>query len=144
MDAAGPEAGQLLDRLVRAVNEHDIEALVDCFTDDYRNETPAHPQRGFVGREQVRRNWTQIFTAVPGICARVPRSTVAGDALWTEWDLSGTRPDGTAVALRGVVIFTVAGGRAAAATFYLEPVEHSSGDADAALRQVVGNAQEAS
>ena len=60
-------ASEVIDRLIQATNEHDLEGIVGCFAADYRNETPAHPARGFVGRDQVRRNWTQILAAVPDI-----------------------------------------------------------------------------
>ena len=39
----------IVDRLRRATNDHDLEAVVACFTTDFRNETPAHPERGFTG-----------------------------------------------------------------------------------------------
>ena len=55
----GPRA--LVDRLVRATNAHDVDAVAACFAEDYENETPVHPARGFRGREQVRKNWEQIF-----------------------------------------------------------------------------------
>ena len=134
--ADGPSA--LVDRLLRAVNAHDLEALVACFADDYLNETPAHPQRGFRGNQQVRRNWTQILAGVPDLRASVPRVAVDGDAVWTEWDMSGTRRDGAPHAMRGVVIFQVVGDVIASARFYLEPVEETSGDADAAVGRVTG------
>jgi hypothetical protein len=54
--------------------------------------------------------------------------------------MSGTRRDGAGFLMRGVVIFTVAGGVATSARFYLEPVGQSSGDVDVATRRVVGNA----
>ena len=44
------------ERLVQAMNAHDLEAHVACFRDDYRSEQPAHPARTFTGREQVRQN----------------------------------------------------------------------------------------
>ena len=53
-----------LERLVHATNSRDIDAVVACFAPDYVNVTPAHPARGFVGADQVRRNWTQIFAGV--------------------------------------------------------------------------------
>ena len=74
---------------------------------DYRNETPAHPQRGFTGRDQVRRNWEQIFAAIPDLTAEVLRCAVDGDTVWTEWEHRGTRPDGSRHLMRGVVIFGV-------------------------------------
>ena len=83
----------LIERLCRAVNEHDLEALTDCFALDYHNETPAHPARGFEGRSQVRRNWEQIFAAVPDITAEV-RLIADQETVWSEWEMRGTRPDG--------------------------------------------------
>lgn len=130
-----------LDRLVRAVNAHDLKTLVGCFAQDYVNRTPAHPARGFVGRDQVRSNWEQIFAAVPDVRAHVLRFAVDKPVVWSEWELRGTRTDTRPFLMRGVLIFEVpAGATIAAATFYLEPVEHLSGTADQALRRVTGEA----
>ncbi|TDP90620.1 nuclear transport factor 2 family protein [Labedaea rhizosphaerae] len=123
-----------VERLVTATNAHDLEALVDCFAEDYVNETPAHPPRGFRGREQVRRNWSAIFAAVPDITVRVLACAVGDEAVWTEWEMSGTRRDGGPHLMRGVIVFVVRDGRAVTARFYLEPVETSSGDVDDAVR----------
>ena len=54
-------------RLRDATNLHDLDALVGCFALDFENETPAHPARSFRGRDQVRKNWAQIFAGVPDI-----------------------------------------------------------------------------
>ncbi|MDQ1450096.1 MAG: hypothetical protein QOC79_3067, partial [Actinomycetota bacterium] len=78
------EPQELVDRLVRATNEHDLDAVVACFADDYENETPAHPARGFRGRDQVRRNWEQIFAFVPDVHAAVLGRAIDGDTAWTE------------------------------------------------------------
>jgi ketosteroid isomerase-like protein len=138
MNPTGQGPAAVVERLLEAVNAHDLEAMVACFADDYRNETPAHPQRGFRGRGQVRRNWTQIFAGVPDLRARLPRMTVEGDTVWTEWDISGTRGDGAAFLMRGVVIFGVTDASITSARFYLEPVEQTSGDVDAHTNRVVG------
>lgn len=132
------DAATMLRNLERATNEHDLDRLVDCFADDYRNETPAHPARSFRGREQVRSNWRQIFAAVPDLHAQVLGSTVDGSAVWSEWEMSGTRPDGVAHLMRGVVIFEVDDQRATSARFYLEPVDRSDTDVNAAVRADVG------
>ena len=131
-------ADDMLWRLVRATDEHDLEALVDCFAADYVNETPAHPARGFTGREQVRRNWSQIFTGVPDLRARVLRHVAEGDAVWSEWEMWGTRRDGAPHLMRGVIIFEVHDDRATAARFYLEPVDQAPTDVNDAVRAAVG------
>jgi ketosteroid isomerase-like protein len=129
----------VIDRLVQAINDHDLEAMVACFDEGYVNETPIHPQRGFRGNEQVRRNWTQIFAAVPELRAQVLRTAIDGDTVWTEWDMSGTRRDGAAFLMAGVVILGFAEAAITSARFYLEPVEQTSGDADAAVSRLVGD-----
>ena len=138
MDQDGQDPASVVERLRAAVDAHDLDALAACFAGDYRNETPAHPRRGFQGREQVRRNWAQLFAGVPDLAARVLGTAADGDRVWTEWDLSGTRRDGARFALRGVVIFGVAAGVIASARFYLEPVEETSGDVDAHTARVAG------
>ena len=131
----------VVERLRQSVNDHDLDALVECFAADYRNETPAHPGRGFVGREQVRKNWERIFAGLPDVTARVPRTAVDGDVVWSEWELAGHRPDGVAQMMRGVVIFGVTGIEFGWARFYLEPVDAGEGGVDAAVSQVVAGEQ---
>lgn len=137
-DTPPTDPAAMVERLRQAVNDHDLAALVACFDASYRNETPVHPARGFSGRDQVRRNWEQIFASVPDVTAEVLRCTVDGDTAWTEWEHRGTRPDGSPHLMRGVVIFGVADGLATWARFYLEPVFDDRLDAGAALRQQVG------
>ena len=140
MNQAGQGSAAAVERLLLAMNAHNLDAMVACFADDYLNEWPAHPQRGFRGSEQVRRNWSQIFAGVPNLRARLPRMTVDGDTAWTEWDISGTRNDGAAFLMRGVAIFGVAEGRLAWVRFYLEPVEEISGDVNTFSGRVAGTA----
>lgn len=127
----------VVERLLTATNDHDIDALVDCFAAEYVNETPAHPQRGFTGRDQVRSNWTSIFAGVPDITARVAARVVDGSSTWTEWEMSGSRPDGGRHAMAGVIIFGVCEDRIVRARFYLEPVEQTSGDVNAAVERAM-------
>ena len=127
----------VVQRLLAATNDHDLEALVDCFAQDYRNETPAHPARGFEGREQVRQNWTAIFGGIPDISARIVSSATEGDRVWSEWDMAGTRRDGVPHHMAGVIIFGVQEDRIATARFYLEPVDTGSNDVTAAVQAAV-------
>ena len=121
---AGPAA--VIDRLMEATNAHDVDAIAACFSPDYLNETPAHPERGFTGREQVRRNWTTILGTVTDIEASLVRTAVDGDTVWTEQAHRGTRPDGSLHEMAGVVVFGVAGDQITWARFYLEPVRNDN------------------
>ena len=134
------EAAGLLARLERATNAHDLEALVACFAPAYRNETPAHPERSFTGRAQVSRNWEQIFAGIPDLTATVLRSAVHDGEVWSEWEHRGTRRDGSAHLMRGVVIFGIADDLLSWARFYLEPVQEGGGNVDAAVRRQVAPA----
>jgi ketosteroid isomerase-like protein len=127
----------VVDRLVQATNDHDLDGLVACFAEDYANETPVHPGRSFRGRTQVRQNWEQIFAFVPDLTAKVISSTIADETAWTEWEMTGTRRDGTAHQMRGVILFGVRGGVAQWARFYLEPVDSGTGTVDDAVREQV-------
>lgn len=137
MTQPGYELLTVVERLRDATNAHDLDAIVACFAADYCNETPAHPARGFVGREQVRRNWTQILAAVRDVSTEIVASVAAGDTVWTEWEHRGTRSDGSPHLMRGVIIFKVRDGLIATARFFLEPVEDAGIGVDSAVRRQV-------
>jgi len=125
-------------RLVEATRRHDLPAMLDCFTADFVNETPAHPARSFTGVDQVRNNWSQIFAAVPDLQADVVRRAVEDDTVWIEWEMRGRRRDGSPHLMRGVTIFRVAGDRFGSVRFYLEPVEEGGAGIDHAVREHLG------
>jgi SnoaL-like domain len=141
-----PDPAVVVRRLQDATNAHDVEAIVACFAPGYRNETPVHPSRSFEGNDQVRRNWTQILAAIPDLVAEIVGSATEADTVWTEWRHRGTRPDGSAHLMRGVVIFAIAGGLIESARFFLEPVDSDPEDVNAedvnaaVRRQVVSGA----
>ncbi|RAX47131.1 nuclear transport factor 2 family protein [Arthrobacter sp. AQ5-06] len=126
-------------RMFTAARQHNIDAMVAEFTDDYVNITPIHPGRSFTGSAQVRSNWSGLFAGIPDLTLEVlDAASAAGGKVWVEWASRGTRRDGVPVEQAGVAIFTVSGDRLSAIRFYLEPVEHESGDVDAAIRAVAG------
>jgi ketosteroid isomerase-like protein len=127
----------VIERLQRATNEHDVDAIAACFAPDYRSTAPVHPARDFTGRDQVRRNWTQILGAVGDLRADVLATAVAGDTVWTEWEHRGTRPDGSGHLIRGVVIFEVRDELISGARFYLEPVDAAQDGVEEAVRRQV-------
>jgi ketosteroid isomerase-like protein len=131
------DPGELVDRLLRATNEHDVDGIEGCFAEDYENVTPSHPSRSFRGRAQVRRNWEQIFAFIPDLQAQVSRRAIDGETAWTEWVMTGTRRDGTPHEMRGVIVFGVGDRVAKWARFFLEPVDENAGSVDDAVRDQV-------
>lgn len=92
----------------------------------------------------MRRNWAQIFAALPDHTATLVASAQDGDTVWSEWEMRGTRADGARHVMCGAIVFTVRDGLACAARFYLEPVDDSRDpsaggpiDADEAVRRIV-------
>lgn len=130
----------VIEHLRDATNAHDLEGIVACFAADYLNETPLHPARGFVGNEQVRQNWTQILAAIPDVSTEIVASVASDEVVWTEWEHRGTRPDGSAHLLRGVIVFGVRAGVIATARFFLEPVGETDGGIDDAVRRQINPA----
>ncbi len=128
-----------MEGLRRAVDDHDLDAVVTCFAEDYRNETPVHPGRGFEGRDQVRVNWERILRGLPDVAAQVLRVVEDGAVVWSEWEIGGHRSDGRAELLRGVILFGVEDGLLAWARFYLEPVDDGTDAVDAAVGRLVGS-----
>jgi hypothetical protein len=118
---------EVLERLRDAQNDHDLDAFVACFDPDYRSEQPVHPDRAFVGSEQARSNWAEIFAGVPDFQAELLRSANQGDTGWAEWHWHGTRTDGTRLDMRGVTIFGVRDDRVVWGRLYLEDVEGGQG-----------------
>jgi len=126
----------LLERIGRAIDDHDVDALTAAFTDDVDSRQPAHPERQFVGAGQIRQNWAAIFAAVPDLTSRLERSITDGVTVWAEWDWSGTRRDGLPHRMRGVTILGVRNGRAEWVRLYMEPVVQADGGIDRAIEQL--------
>ena len=120
--------------MAAALNAHDIDAFVDCFADDYDSAQPAHPDRAFRGREQVRTNWSTVFAGVPDFRAELVRGNTAGDVEWSEWRWRGTGLD-----MAGVTVFGIRDGRVAWARLYMEPIERAGAGIEAAVRDMAGD-----
>ena len=113
----------VIDRLLIALNAHDLETAAALFDENYRSEQPAHPGRTFVGRAQMHANWSAMFAGIPDFRATVPRSVSDGDTIWSEWIWLGTRTDGLLFEVRGVTVFQIKDDLIAAGSLYLEDVE---------------------
>jgi hypothetical protein len=117
----------VLERLRDAQNAHDLDAFVACFDERYRSEQPVHPDRAFVGSDQVQTNWAAVFVGVPDFRAELLRSARQGDTGWAEWHWHGTRTDGSRLAMRGVTIFGIRDDRIVWGRLYLEDVQGGQG-----------------
>jgi ketosteroid isomerase-like protein len=134
----GSDPLSVLERLRDAQNAHDLEAMVDCFDENYRSEQPIHPARTFQGREQVRRNWSALLEAIPDFHAELLRSAVDGDTGWAEWRWTGTKVDGARFEEAIVIIAGIRNGRIAWARLYGDEVEREGAGIDETVQRVAG------
>ena len=113
---------EVIDRLVRAMNAHNLDTAAALFATDYRSSQPAHPGRAFTGRAQMRANWAAMFAGIPDFRAELLRSVDDGQLTWSEWRWSGTRTDGQPFEMRGITLFEIANEMIVAGWLYLEDV----------------------
>lgn len=127
---------RLVTRLHQAMNDHDLEGFLACFAEDYDSVQPAHPDRAFRGREQVRANWSAVFRGVPDFEAELVRADAVGDAVWSEWRWRGTQTDGGRLDMAGVLLLGVRAGEVAWGRLYIEPVEQAGAGIEAAVHDM--------
>jgi len=129
---------EVIDRLVVAVNAHDLDAVASLIHEGYRSEQPAHPGRAFAGRAQMLANWEAMFAGIPNIHAEIRRSVQDGETTWSEWRWSGTRSDGQPFEMRGVTLFEIADGQIVAGRLYMEDVERDVTGIEQAVETLSG------
>jgi ketosteroid isomerase-like protein len=127
---------EVIERINRAMNAHDADALAACFATDYCSEQPAHPSRAFRGAEVVRQHWAGIFSDIPDLRAENLRTTVDGDTAWQEFRWSGHKRDGASFAVCGMLIFGISAGQVAWGRLYIEPVEQGGAGNEAAVKHL--------
>ena len=128
--------GEVMDRLLVAMNAHDLAAFVACFASDYRSEQPAHPSRVFEGSDKVRENWTSVFSGVPDFTAELLLSATTEDGVEIgEWRWRGTYADGSPFAMRGVTVMGIESEHIAWGRLYMEVMEGDGADIDEMVRE---------
>ena len=116
----------VFERMIQALNRHDLEAMVACYAPDYRSEQPFHPERNFVGPAGVRKNWSFFFTTMPDYQVEVLNEVVEGDTVWAELHFHGTQADGTKQSTRGVTLLGIQADQISWARLYIEEVKELS------------------
>ena len=120
-----------IERMHEALNRHDLEAFLGSFDQNYRSEQPIHPNRGFGGKEQVRKNWSAIFESFPDFEAELLRHTSDGGTVWSEWHWTAT-----GLNMAGVILFGVEEDRFIWGRLYVEPVEEDGENIDEAVQRM--------
>jgi ketosteroid isomerase-like protein len=127
----------IAEQLADALRTRNADRLAALFAEDYDSTQPAHPDRAFRGREQVRVNWAAIFAGVADFTPELLGASREGDTVWTEWAWHGTRTSGEPLEMAGVIVLGLRDGLIAWARLYVEEVDAGAG-IDAAVAQISG------
>lgn len=104
----------LLRAFLAAFNAHDLDAIMEFFTDDCVFEMPRGPAPGgrrLVGREEVREGIRSRLEGIPDVRYDDDRHWVSGDRGVSEWTIRGTQRTGEPIEVRGCDLFEFSGGR---------------------------------
>lgn len=135
--SSDPEA--VAQRWITSLSAHDLEAAVDCFDAAYVDEAPARRGESVQGQDSVRRNFSMLLSDLPDLTANISRTVADGDDVWMEWNMRGTRRDGTLLEFVGVNIFQVKDGRFRSGRIYTEIVRDAGGIDAQINRMTKGN-----
>jgi ketosteroid isomerase-like protein len=125
-----------IERLRDAINAHDPSAMTALLAPEYVSEQPAHPNRGFSGRDQVDKNWSLLFTGVPDLAVEVSAAVDDGATSFSEWEFRGHHQDGSVFHERGIMLLRLRDdGLIASARMYFELVEEGGADIDETMRR---------
>jgi hypothetical protein len=97
--------------LVAAFNDHDLDRIMEFFTDDCVFDSPRGVGAGgtrFVGVAAVREGLAQRFTGIPDVHYGDDEHWVCGDRGVSRWLLTGTTTLGERVEVRGCDLFDLA------------------------------------
>lgn len=95
---------ETLAAITAAFNAHDLDAIMEFFAEDCSLDMPRGPEpwgRRLVGRTAVREGLASRFAGLPDVHYGEGRHWVSGDLGVSEWLLTGTRPDGEQLRVRG-------------------------------------------
>jgi ketosteroid isomerase-like protein len=103
---------EVLNRMLDAFNDHDLDAIMALFADDCVFESPRGPDpwgRRFEGKAAVREGLGARFTTIPDVHYGDGSHFVAGERGASEWTLTGTTTDGVRLEVRGCDLWTFRG-----------------------------------
>lgn len=95
---------ETLEALLNAFNRHDLDAIMEFFAEDCVLDMPRGPEPWgdrHTGKQQVRAALATRFAGLPDVHYGEDRHWISGNLAVSEWLLTGTRPSGEVVRVRG-------------------------------------------
>jgi steroid delta-isomerase-like uncharacterized protein len=129
----GPQLQEFIDRYNQAWADHDVDAIVEMHTPGsvFENHTTGDVN---VGKEEIRRAISGIFTVFPDLQFETRRSYIRDNLVVQEWTARGTHlgmmsrsglevePTGKSVEYRGMDVIPIADGLVARKDVYSDGV----------------------
>lgn len=112
--------------ILDAFNAHDLDAIMEFFAEDCSLDMPRGPEpwgRRFVGKAAVREGLATRFEGLPDAHYGDDRYWICGNMVFSEWLLTGTRPDGVRIKVRGCDHFEFRDGKVVRKDSYWKIVE---------------------
>ena len=116
---------EVMDRLSAGFGRHDVDAILDCFTDDGVFDITEGPEpwgERFQGKAEIRKALDALFTALPDVRFVDAVKWVAGDRGVSEWTCVGTTVTGRPIRVKGVDLFEFRNGRVTRKDIYFKKV----------------------
>jgi steroid delta-isomerase-like uncharacterized protein len=121
-----------LKQILDAFNRHDLDAIMEFFSDDCSFDFPRGPEpwgQRFVGKAQVREALAGRFKGIPDVHYGEDRHWVSADGNMgvSEWTLTGTTTSGVNLNVRGCDLWEFKNGKVTRKNSYWKIVEPSPG-----------------
>ena len=117
-----------LKRALDAFNRHDLDAIMEYFSDDCSFDFPRGPEpygQRFVGKAQVREGLASRFKGIPDVHYGEDRHWMSADGTQgvSEWTLTGTTISGVKLKVRGCDLWEFSNGKITRKDSYWKIVE---------------------
>ena len=117
-----------LKKVLDAFNRHDLDAIMEYFTDDCSFDFPRGPEfygQRFVGKTQVREGLASRFKGIPDVHYGDTRHWISADGTQgvSEWTLTGTTTSGVKLKVRGCDLWEFRTGKITRKDSYWKIVE---------------------
>jgi steroid delta-isomerase-like uncharacterized protein len=119
---------ETLQQVLDAFNRHDLDAIMEYFSDDCTFDFPRGPEpygQRFIGKAQVREGLASRFKGIPDVHYGDDRHWIAADGTRgvSEWTLTGTATSGVKLNVRGCDLWEFHNGKVIRKDSYWKIVE---------------------
>ncbi len=121
-----PVTVKTLKEILEAFNRHDLDEIMEFFSDDCSFDFPRGPEpwgQRFNGKSQVREALAGRFKGIPDVHYGDDRHWVAGDKGVSEWTLTGTTTAGVKLQVQGCDLWEFRNGKITRKDSYWKIVE---------------------